>query len=318
MKRIRKSTKQAICVGGGIILVLLVTFFVIYKIQITQIKTACRLEIESNEQILTDKRRVVFVVKNTLKPGTIIQKKNLSKTVIYSDIPDNQYFGLKDIGNKTLVTLEPDMPILRVMTTKSDVQNSTREQEFTEIKLSTNLKKDDLVDIRIAFPNGESYVVLSKKSINQLALDNNGCYLNLNAEELDRIQSAFVDAYVNKATLYTVKYLEPSIQEASTVNYTPHQQVIDLINKDPNIVHIASKYLSESTRLDLEVRLNVFREALANRQLEEKRQEKLILDEEETTEESNSGTGSLQDEEIEESPDVIGEEITEEGVEYID
>lgn len=288
MRRIKKSTKQTILVCVGIVAILLGVFWVVYNIQLQQVKATYRLKLEEQERFLFSKKRSVYVVQEKVKSGSVIKKKNLSKMMICSDIAQNQYFSEKDIGKRALVTIEPTMPILRAMVTDSDVENSTREHEFTEIKLNTNLQKNDLIDVRIAFPNGESYVVLSKKELTQLALDNNGCYMNLNAEEQDRIQSAFVDAYVNKANLYSVKYLEAAIQEPSVVNYTPSTQVINLIEKDPNIVHTASKYLTESTRLDLEVRLNVFRKSLANRQLEEKRQEKLILDlEEETTEDSD-------------------------------
>lgn len=315
----KKSTKQSIAVGCAITLVLILAFVAVYNIHTIQIKDAYEIKIQEKEQFLDKKRRVVYVPTKKIKPGVMITRNNTQKIVYYSDSEQKEFFADKDLGSTALITLEKDTPIFKNMITENVVSDSLREQEFTEINLSTNLQEDDSIDVRIVFPNGESYVVLSKKVVKQLAVEKNGCYIDLNAEELDRVQSAFVDAYLNKATLYTVKYIQSSLQDPSIVNYTPSVDVIELIESDPNIVAISSKYL-KSARNSLETRLNTFREVLANRQLEEKQQEKEILDlENQEDQEEQDESLSLDEETSNEDELVVDTETTnEEGVEFID
>lgn len=316
----KKSTKQSIAVGCAITLVLILAFVAVYNVHTIQIKDAYEIKIQEKEQFLDKKRRVVYVPTKKIKPGVMITRNNTQKIVYYSDSEQKEFFSDRDLGSTALITLNKDTPIFKNMITENVVSDSLREQEFTEINLSTNLQEDDSIDVRIVFPNGESYVVLSKKVVKQLAVEKNGCYIDLNAEELDRVQSAFVDAYLNKATLYTVKYIQSSLQDPSIVNYTPSVDVIELIESDPNIVSISSKYLSESARNSLETRLNTFREVLANRQLEEKQQEKEILDlENQDEDELEDESLSLDEETSNEDELVVDTETTnEEGVEFID
>lgn len=316
----RKSTKQTIAVSIGILVVLSVVFFLVYNIQKVQIKKEYEARLSAKESVLQQKKRIVYVPKKDIKAGYIINQRNVEKTLYYSDTEQSEFFADEDLGKTALITVKKDQPILKSMITKNVVGTTVREQEFTEINLATNLKRGDQVDIRIVYPNGESYVVLSKMLLKQLATDNSGCYLDLNAEELDRIQGAFVDAYVNKATLYTVKYVQPTLQTASKITYTPPVQVIDLIENDPNIIAISSEYLSETARNNLESRLKVFRDALANRELEEKQQEKKLLDltnGTDGTDENEENDTSLEDD-TDTEDELVYEEENEEGVDFLD
>lgn len=309
----KKSTKQTIIASIAILIVLSIIFLLVYNIQKIQIKKEYQVRLDAKESILESKKRIVYVPIKKIKAGVMITRQNTQKTLYYSDSEQVEFFDDNDIGKTALITLKKDMPIFKNMITKNPVSKSLREQEFTEINLSSNLEQGDLIDVRIVFPNGESYVVLSKKSIKQLAIDKNGCYMDLDAEELDRIQGAFVDAYLNKATLYTVKYIESALQEASVVNYTPSIEVINLIENDPNIINISSDYLSESARNSLETRLNTFREVLVNRQLEGKQQEKAILDLE-NQEDQEENFQEEQDENLDEETSNENEK----GVKFID
>lgn len=314
----KKSTQRVIAIAFGFVTVLIILVLGVYNFQKVDLETKYKAKLAAKETVLEKKRRVVYVPKKDIKAGVIVNKVNTEKIIYYSDSEQKIFFDEGDIGKTALITLKKEEPILKSMITEKVIGDTVREQEFTEINLSTNLKRYDQVDVRIVYPNGESYVVLSKKTIKQLAKDNDGCYLDLDAEELDRIQGAFVDAYVNKATLYTVKYLQSSLQTKSEITYTPPVQVIDLIENDPNIISISSKALSETARNNLEVRLKVFRDALANRELEEKQQEKKLLDltngTDDTSDEDDENDISLEDD----NNDLVVESDTDEEVEYID
>ena len=70
------------------------------------------------------------------------------------------------------------------------------------------------------------------------------------------MSSAIVDAYLySGAYLYCTKYIEPTLQEASIVNYQPSLASQELIQNNPNIVEVAEKALSQTLRKELENRL---------------------------------------------------------------
>jgi hypothetical protein len=115
---------------------------------------------------------------------------------------------------------------------------------------------NDTVDVRIFYPNGESYVVLAKKEIKGLLPDTLGVYFWLEEEELLRMSAAIVDAGLYPGSrLYVTKYIEPNIQEASVVTYTPSLSILSLIENDPNIIERCSQDLSKGVRKALENRL---------------------------------------------------------------
>ena len=70
------------------------------------------------------------------------------------------------------------------------------------------------------------------------------------------MSAAIVDAALYNGTqLVTTKYIEPNIQDASVITYTPSLQVLGMIEKDPNIVKRSSQELNKRLRKSLENRL---------------------------------------------------------------
>ena len=55
--------------------------------------------------------------------------------------------------------------------------------------------------------------------------------------------------------MYCTKYIEPTLQEASIVNYQPSLASQELIQSNPNIVEVAETALSKTLRKELENRL---------------------------------------------------------------
>jgi len=70
------------------------------------------------------------------------------------------------------------------------------------------------------------------------------------------MSGAIVDAYIFTGTkLYTTKYIEPNLQEASIITYQPSVSSLILMEQDENIVDRASKELNKQLREELEKRL---------------------------------------------------------------
>lgn len=274
----RKSTKRAIIGSTIFIIVLGSALSGLYYTKVKKLEDEYAQKVYQIEKELADKKKQVYVSTKKIKVGEVINDSNVSVSTWYSDRDSTQFIEPSDLGKRALVDIPKGSAVLHSMIKNKNVDSTAREQEFTQLNLSSNLVKGDLVDVRIVYPNGESYVVLSQKTLNSLAEGKNGCYMTLNAEELDLVQSSFVDAYVNKAMLYTVRYVQESLEDGSIPNYTPSKQVAQLIEKDPNIKQVSSNYLSEYTRTTLEDRLESFRKELSKKQLEEKQQEKESLE----------------------------------------
>ena len=129
-----------------------------------------------------------------------------------------------------------------------------RELRYGCIRYDSEVGLGDSIDVRVRYPDGTDYVVLSKKPV--FGLDEQGLLLRVREEEILLMDSAVVDASLFEGTfLYAVEYVEDLIQEAAIVNYTPAPAVIELIGRDPNIVKAATEYLSMGIRNDIEGRM---------------------------------------------------------------
>ena len=123
-----------------------------------------------------------------------------------------------------------------------------RMQEYNSIVLPVDLFTDDYVDIRLLLPNGQDYIVVSKKKVT--VPDLNGEYLTdtiqmkMSEDEILSMSNAIVEAYkIDGSKLYATKYSEAGMQEASTPTYVVNKAVASLIEVDPNIVSTAKAAL---------------------------------------------------------------------------
>lgn len=255
----KRSTKQTIFVSFISVLVVIVITLLAYFLYYKQIQEQYKVELQSAKEEISKNTKVVYTAKQDIKVGDQIQADLLEKESMFTNLPEEIYLTDGDIGKLAVVDIDTGMPIMKNMISGSSVGKDIREEEFDVFYLSSNLQENDFVDIRILYPNGEDYVVLSKKAVKGLSVESNNCFMWLDAEELDRISGATVDCFLHNGTkLYSVKYVEPLIQDASVVNYNPGTDVINLIRNDPNIVKIAQENLSEEIRNGLDDRLNAF------------------------------------------------------------
>ncbi len=146
---------------------------------------------------------------------------------------------------------------MKNMVTKLKVTKDMRKYELSVANLMTNQSENDYVDVRIMFPNGEDYTVLSKKPVYDVNLDNYLFYTYMAEDEIMSMASATIDAYTITGTrIYTTKYIESALQSEAVPNYLVKAETLDLIASDPNITNIATETLNLRARLDLESRLS--------------------------------------------------------------
>lgn len=259
MKR-KKRNRMLIMIVVIVLLALIICSFFEYS-KIQDLKAAnimYQTELSNNQQ-------TVYVATDFINAGDIVtdtgENANVEKQTVYTGLESYNYITESEMNTRAKVDIAAGVPVMYNMVTDVVVDNDTRDYEISVANLTTDQKENDVVDIRVIFPNGEDYVILSKKQITNLNLENCVFTSQLNEEEILRFASAIVDAYMTTgARIYTTRYVEENIQETSTPNYPVRETTIALINSDPNVVTKATETLNLEARLSLEQRLGTLTE----------------------------------------------------------
>lgn len=170
-------------------------------------------------------------------------------TTVVNSIDDlSDYIATVNISKGAILQKE-------MMTSKTEIPNDLREFELQGLQIPVNMKVGDYVDIRVSFPSGLDFLVLSKKKVKEiltLGSEENPvefCIFNLNTDEILRLKSAVVDAYINEGTiLYSTIYVAPDRQKAAEVTYPVNDNVRKIIEDEPNIVSKAMRALDVNKR----------------------------------------------------------------------
>lgn len=236
--------------------VLIVGGLSIYNNQVNKIKENYETQIEELKLQNYYDKRTVLVPLYDIMAGELLIEDKFMEIQITSSLSPESYMTKEDIGKYAIIDIVANTPIMNVMLTEEIIKDDLREQEFNMILLPSNIKKDQYIDLRIGFSNGEDYIVLSKKKVREIDLNTNTIWLWMDEQEILTASSAIVDAYLHKATkLYTVIYVEPSIQKPALMTYPVNQSVLAIMQENPNIVVEAQEALSMDTRQYLEERL---------------------------------------------------------------
>ena len=254
--RMKRTTKQYFVVALICIIIIGGAAFLTTIFVINQIKGEYKALLTEVENEREKNQRYVYVAINDIPAGETITENNTKKATVYSSLPQNRFITNQQFGQLALIDIPSDTQITKPMLTDNIISSELREVEYQTININANIIGNDTIDIRIVFPNGESFVVLSKKVIRGITEGSVMCYLWLDAQEILRMSAAIVDAALYPGTrLITTKYIEPSIQDASEITYTPSLSILELLEMDPNILERCSKALEKEVRKALENRL---------------------------------------------------------------
>ena len=176
--------------------------------------------------------------------------KPTSTTKQYIELNNVPVVAKLDMKKNTVVT--PNM----VQQTDNIVSNDVRVEEYNVVSLPVDLTDGDYVDIRLMLPNGQNYIVVSKKIV-EIPMGAEGrladtIRMTLREDEILAMSSAIVEAAgINGAKLYATKYKEAGIQDAAVPTYRPNDSVTALITdsngnvSNPNIVSSAVEELKK-------------------------------------------------------------------------
>lgn len=240
----------------GMLITLLVTGLIIgvLIIQLTKIT--------KEQQAEKAKMKQVYVVASEIKSGEVVTLEKLTiKTLDSSVIPSNVLTSA-ELESKSNVTDENGNLIKKVnviskinlktgtvITTdmvkaEGEIAKDVRKVECNAIQLTSQIQTGKYVDVRLRLPSGGDYIVVSHKKIEIPTIDGvdstNTVWFELSEAEILTLNCAIVESYKIKGSLlYITEYIEPGLQDNAIVNYTPNNEVYDLIQKDPNCVETA-------------------------------------------------------------------------------
>lgn len=235
----------------------LVSGMIFYQTKVKLLKEGYEEKIQSLLTEADNLKKKVWVSSGDLAAGVQIKKEQFMFKEISSNLDNNLFITEEDFGKILLVDLRADSPVLKSMIFDEGVADDEREEELNMLFIPSNLKKNQYVDVRIAFSNGEDYIVLSKMKARNVNIESNTIWLWMNEKQILTLRSAVVDAYLHKGTkLYTVTYVAPSIQPDALVNYPVNVDVLRVIKENPNIFDEAKAALTGEVRLALDERLN--------------------------------------------------------------
>ncbi len=224
--------------------------------EVKTIRLEYQAQIDEAEKLLKEhnsvKKRVVVTSKE-MKAGEALTEKDLKVIELpQKDIPDNRVEGIEDLLGKVIkIDAGLNTPLISSMVfAEGATPNDLRNQEYNVLQLPTQLKKGQFVDVRIMFPTGQDYTVLSKKKVKDLF--GSTVWHEVNEFEILAMQSAIVDAYIHGAKLYEITYVDPFMQDESIPNYPINLKVIELIQSDPNILEKAKISMSTWGRTTIE------------------------------------------------------------------
>lgn len=256
IRRMKRTTKQYITVAIICIIVIGGAAISTAIVLTNQIREEYRQLLNEARQEINRNQREAFIAAADISTGDIITKNLVERKIIYTSQPEEAQITEDDIGKLAMIHIPTGTQILKSMLAEHTVDSILREVEYDVIFIGSNIRNNDYADIRIMFPNGEDFIVLPKKMLKNISEDFTRCFLWLSEEEILRMSSAIVDAYLYNGTkIYTTKYIEPNIQDPSFVTYEPAISTLILIKDNPNIVETAATELCIQLRKAMENRL---------------------------------------------------------------
>lgn len=204
---------------------------------VKQTKNKYEKKLTETYNLIRQNTRQVYVAVRDIKVGELIREDMLEVRRILCSQDEELLFSIEDIGKEAVADIQAGTFLNKTFVNQSGIVDGLREICYRSIDLTENVCNLDVVDIRIRYPDGADYIILSgKRILLEEGMPVGSCCLRVNEEELLLMSAALVDAERNDgAQIYTSRYPEPAIQKKSVVTYCPPEGIADLIQESPNI-----------------------------------------------------------------------------------
>ncbi len=231
MNPMQRKSRNSFLLGMVVTLLITSVIIAILFLQVTKLK---------DEADKLEKSYVTAYVLNTnIKSGESITSMMVTQERVSKNmLPQDRLTSTIDLTENTIAKIDLQAGTVlsqsMVVTSEEQANKDTRIQEYNMLVLPSQLEVGDYIDIRWMLPNGQDYIVISKKKV--IDCNENTIWLNMNEDEILTMSGAVVEAYMATGSkLYAIKYVEPGNQEISTATYMPSNEVIALMSADPNL-----------------------------------------------------------------------------------
>lgn len=204
-----------------------------------------------NQEKAAIKYQSVYVLSGDITSGDKLQGTGKFEQVPTTIVPNNAITATNQSEYLTdLTTAKIGLRKGEILTTDMVNQNGKEEtsdvrlQEYNMVVLPTQLEAGEHIDIRLRLPSGEDFIVLSKKYVEQANGDT--IWIKVSEDEILTMSNAVVEAYIMQGSLlYATTYSDAGMQNQATPTYIAKQEVISLMNSNPNITLAAMNALSQ-------------------------------------------------------------------------
>lgn len=209
--------------------------------------------------ISADNRRIhIVLLSKDIEAGQVIKEDDLNEVAVVPERKSIASVSIGDcIGKKAKFQMNKGTALnTSMLCIDFKEKKGVRKIPYAYIHNTDALKPGDYIDVRISFPNGADFVLLGKKEVLRTETSDEKeaerLWLGLNEEEILRMSSGVVDAYLFEgAYIYAVLYMN-SVQEPTLVNYPVNKVVQKIMKKDPNIVNLAQDQKTFELRNEIE------------------------------------------------------------------
>ena len=159
----QRKARQSFLLGMLLMLVIAAIVVGILFMQIMNMKEA------ENQTAAASKQ--VYALKSNIKSGQPITTADLVAQTVVTNLSSSEIATGADLTESTVakIDLGQGTILTQSMIVEADesVKDSLRIQEFNMLSLPADLETNDYVDIRLILPNGQDYIVVSKKRVIQ-------------------------------------------------------------------------------------------------------------------------------------------------------
>lgn len=231
----------------GMLLMLVISGVVI---AILTMQLMAKIKEENAQKSLMAK---VCVLNTDVKSGEEITSDMLETKEVYKSlIPSDATSNVGDIDSKIAkVDLKKNTVVTQdlLVENESEINDDIRKQEYNIVILPADLETGEFIDVRIMFPNGQDFIVVSRKQVEIPSVGGTDSvdtiWVNLSEDEILHMSCAIVEAAKIPGTkIYANKYTDPGIQKAATPTYVINNEAYEALRSNPNIVDLAKNQLS--------------------------------------------------------------------------
>lgn len=231
MYRLRRSLKRKIVSAAvwGISVVVIMLGSIWFSGRRMQRKYLPLLE--QRDQVINNAKRTVFVTTKDIACGEGLNSDNCIMRVVLSDEAQEEFCS-DLLGTIARTALPAGIFVKECQCTRAKFGDTEREVISEDIGGCDRFDDFACVDVRIRYPNGENYCVLSKKRLRKSEDEVKESRLTLSEKEQILLSYALYDKEIFEGTeLYFVAYREESLQEQSASGYVPSVEGIDQLMK---------------------------------------------------------------------------------------